>query len=152
VMSEADIVPNRAEGYVLVGGKLKHQEWVSPSLNTTADGSLHLSVLDLAKWDQGLYAEKLLKRATLEEMWTAGKTLDGKPFRYGLGWGVGEVNGCKLVYHNGNWQGFVTHIARYLDEQLTVVILTNLGDENEKLNTAAQTIAGFYVPSLAPRE
>lgn len=38
VISEADIIPNRSEGYRLVGDTLKHQEWVSPALNTTADG------------------------------------------------------------------------------------------------------------------
>jgi len=31
--------------------ELKNQEWVSPTLNTTADGSLYFSILDLAKWD-----------------------------------------------------------------------------------------------------
>ena len=31
VISEADIVPNRAAGYRLVQGALKNQEWVSPS-------------------------------------------------------------------------------------------------------------------------
>ena len=53
VISEADIVPNRAGGYQLVEGELKNQEWVSPSVNTTADGALYLTVLDLAKWDAG---------------------------------------------------------------------------------------------------
>ncbi len=50
IISEADIVPNRAAGYRLVESQLKNQEWVSPSLNTTADGALYLTVNDLAKW------------------------------------------------------------------------------------------------------
>ena len=62
INSEADIVPNRAAGYRLVKGELKNQEWVSPTLNTTADGSLYLSVLDLVKWDAALYAERVLRR------------------------------------------------------------------------------------------
>lgn len=60
VISEADIVPNRAAGYRLVDGKLKNQEWVSPSTNTTADGSLYFTILDLAKWDAALYTNKPL--------------------------------------------------------------------------------------------
>ena len=47
VISEADIVPHRAAGYRLRDGELKNQEWVSPALNTTADGSLYLSLRDL---------------------------------------------------------------------------------------------------------
>ena len=38
VMSEEDIIPNRAAGYRLVKGEIKNQEWVSPTFNTTADG------------------------------------------------------------------------------------------------------------------
>jgi CubicO group peptidase (beta-lactamase class C family) len=40
IISEKDIVPNRAAGYVLQNGEIKNQAWVSPSMNTTADGSL----------------------------------------------------------------------------------------------------------------
>ncbi len=43
-------------------GNPKNQEWVSPSLNTTADGSLYFSILDLAKWDAALYTETQLKK------------------------------------------------------------------------------------------
>src|SRR2546425_1429373 len=54
IISEADIIPNRAAGYRLVKGELKNQDWVSPSLNTTADGALYLTVYDMAKWDEAL--------------------------------------------------------------------------------------------------
>jgi CubicO group peptidase (beta-lactamase class C family) len=58
IISEADIIPNRSAGYRLVKGELKNQEWVSPTLNTTADGALYFSILDLAKWDAApLYGE-----------------------------------------------------------------------------------------------
>ena len=63
VISEADIVPNRSSGYILVKGELKNQEWIAPSLNTTADGPYYMTVLDLAKWDASLYTEKILKRS-----------------------------------------------------------------------------------------
>ena len=48
VISEADIVLHRAAGYRLVKGEVKNQEWVSPTLNTTADGSLYFSLRDMA--------------------------------------------------------------------------------------------------------
>jgi hypothetical protein len=38
IINEADIIPDRSAGYRLDKGDLKNQEWVSPSLNTTADG------------------------------------------------------------------------------------------------------------------
>jgi len=47
---------NRTAGYVLNGDVLKNQQWVSPSVNSTADGSLYFTVEDLAKWDEKLEA------------------------------------------------------------------------------------------------
>ena len=128
IISEADIVPNRAAGYRLVKGELKNQQWVSPSLNTTADGSLYFSILDLAKWDAALHTEKLLRRSTLEQMWTVGKLTNGQPNsgNYGFGWSIETKNGHRVVGHDGSWQGFEAHISRYVDDQLTVVVLTNL--------------------------
>lgn len=130
VMSEADIIPNRAAGYRLVKGELKNQEWVSPTMNTTADGALYFSIVDLAKWDAALYTDKLLHRSSFEQMWTPAKLLNGQPNpgNYGFGWFILNKNGHKVLDHGGAWQGFEVHISRYVDDKLTVVVLTNLAD------------------------
>jgi CubicO group peptidase (beta-lactamase class C family) len=148
IISEEDIVPNRAAGYRLVNGQLKNQEWVSPSLNTTADGSLYLTVLDLAKWDAALYTERLLKRAALEQMWTAVKTNDGKSHPYGFGWKIGQFRGQKVVEHSGEWQGFQTYIARLLDDKLTIIVLTNLAQADPR--KVVYDVADCYLPALSP--
>jgi len=70
VISEAHVIPNRAAGYLLKDQVLNNQKWVAPSVNTTADGSLYFTVEDLAKWDDALEAQKLLKRPSYEQMWT----------------------------------------------------------------------------------
>jgi CubicO group peptidase (beta-lactamase class C family) len=128
IISEADIVPNRAAGYRLVKGELKNQEWVDPVINTTADGSLYFSILDLAKWDAALYTEKLLKRSSLDQMWTPVKLNNGQPNsgHYGFGWEMENIGGHRVIEHGGAWQGFKTHISRYVDDKLTVVVLANL--------------------------
>jgi len=135
IISEADIVPNRAAGYRLVKGELKNQEWVSPTVNTTADGALYFSILDLAKWDAALYTEKLLKRSSLEQMWTPAKLVNGQPNSdgYGFGWVIETKDGHRVLDHGGAWQGFVTHISRYVDDRLTVVVLTNLAEASPGL-------------------
>lgn len=151
IISEADIIPNRASGYRLVKGELKNQEWVSPALNTTADGSLYSSILDLAKWDAALYTEKLLKRSGQEQMWTIAKLNDGKPNsgHYGFGWFIESVNGHRIVEHEGAWQGFTGNISRYVDDKLTVVVLTNLaGDKPDEIT---HQVAGMYLPGLAAK-
>lgn len=145
IMSEADIIPNRASGYRLIKGELKNQEWVSPTLNTTADGSLYFSILDLAKWDAALYTEKLLKRSSLEEMWTVARLNDGKPNsgHYGFGWEITSSHGHRLIDHEGAWQGFKTRISRYVDDKLTVVVLANLAEADP--GKIAEHVAEFYL-------
>jgi CubicO group peptidase (beta-lactamase class C family) len=130
IISEADIIPNRAAGYRVVKGELKNQEWVAPMINTTADGSLYFSINDLAKWDAALYTEKLLKRSSLEQMWIVAKLKNGQPNsdHYGYGWSIEIKNGHKVIGHGGSWQGFKTHISRYVDDKLTVVVLINQAD------------------------
>ena len=146
IISEEDIVPNRAAGYRLVKGELKNQEWVSPSVNTTADGALYLTALDMAKWDAALYTEKLLKRASFDQMWTPVKLNGGKSERYGFGWRLGDVRGHRIVEHGGAWQGFKSYIARYVDKKVTVIVFANLSQADP--GKIAHGVAGVYDPEL----
>jgi CubicO group peptidase (beta-lactamase class C family) len=149
IISEADIVPNRAAGYRLVKGERKNQEWVSPTVNTTADGSLYFSILDLAKWDAALYTEKLLKRSSLDRMWAVANLNSGQPnsANYGFGWSIHTRNGHRVVEHEGGWQGFETVISRYLDDRLTVAVLTNLDAATPK--RLADRVAEMYLSGAA---
>lgn len=148
VIDEAAIVPNRAAGYRIDKGEILNQEWVAPTLNTTADGALYLSVLDMAKWDEALYGERLLKRASLEEMWTPVTLNNGQPRDYGFGWRVGRVRTHRLIEHGGAWQGFTSFIARYVDQRLTVIVFTNLAGAQP--GRIAHQVAGLYEPELLP--
>jgi len=152
IISEADIVPNRSSGYELVKGEIKNQEWVSATLNTTADGALYTNVLDLEKWDAALYTERLLKRASFEQMWTPVRLKDGKTYPYGFGWFLNEANGHRLIEHDGAWQGFTMNISRYVDDSLTVIVMTNLDSEHAKPERVAHGVAGLYVEALKGKE
>jgi CubicO group peptidase (beta-lactamase class C family) len=149
IISESDIIPNRAAGYHLVNGELKNQEWVAPSLNTSADGSLYFTILDLAKWDAALYDDRLLKASSLRTMWTVAALRDGKPNAagYGFGWFVRARQGRRVIEHSGEWQGFRTQISRYLDDALTVVVLTNLSGADPQL--IADRVARQYLERTA---
>jgi CubicO group peptidase (beta-lactamase class C family) len=145
IISEADIVLNRAAGYRLVKGQLKNQEWVSPTINTTADGSLYFSILDLAKWDAALYTEKLLKHSSFAQIWTVAKLTNGQANsgQYGFGWFIETKGGHRVLDHGGAWQGFETHISRYVDDKVTVVVLTNLADADP--GRVADHVAEVYL-------
>jgi CubicO group peptidase (beta-lactamase class C family) len=147
VISEADIVKNRSTGYLLKNDKLQNQSWVSPSLNTTADGSLYLSVLDYARWDAGLAAGRLLKKESYDVMWSPVRLAEGTTYPYGFGWRLDVQRGDRVIAHGGSWQGFQTAIARYPERGLTVVALANLRQaEPGRVVTA---VAGLVEPALA---
>lgn len=149
VISEADIIPNRAMGYRLENGELKHQTWVAPQFNTTADGALYLTALDMIKWDDALTKGKLLKKESYEQMWTPVKLNNGQTSPYGFGWALGNVNGHKSIEHGGAWQGFKAFILRYPGDKLTVIVFANLIQTNE--GRIARGIAALCEPSLIPK-
>ena len=145
IISEADIVPHRSDGYRLVKGDLKNQEWVSPTLNTTADGALYTSVLDLAKWDAALYRTTLLKQSSFDILWTPVKLNNGNTYPYGFGWDLAPKNGHRAVSHEGAWQGFTMSISRYLNDRLTVIVMTNLDSNNAKPENIVEDVAAIYL-------
>ena len=147
VISEADIVPNRAAGYRLVKGELKNQDWVSPSTNSTADGSLYFSILDLVTWDAALFTDSPLTAASRNTIWTAARLRDGTKKDYGFGWHLGEYHGRRLVFHGGAWQGFKTFIIRFLDTELTIIFLANSWETRDF--KFARGLASAFYPAFA---
>lgn len=148
VISEADIVLNRSAGYRVVNGEIKNQNWVSPSVNTTADGSLYLTLVDMVKWDAALSSGKLLSSSSLELVWTAARLSDGRATHYGFGWHTEVFRGRRVVHHGGAWQGFKSYIARFLDDHVTVIVFANCWDANEI--RIARGVAAAFLPDIPP--
>ena len=146
IISEADIVPNRAGGYQLDTGELKNQDWVAPKLNTTADGSLYLSLRDMIAWDTGLRTGAVLKKESWAQVWAPVALNSGKPYPYGFGWGVDQFASQTLHRHGGSWQGFKTDIARYLGSDLTIIVLANLAEADP--GHISDGIAAILDPTL----
>lgn len=147
IISERDIVPRRAAGYDREGGRYYNQEWVAPTINTTADGSLYQTVRDLARWSIALETDSPLNQRIRTAMWTSAKLNDGSLTNYGFGWMLGEAKGHGFVEHSGSWQGFNSHITRYPQDRLAVIALTNRS--NAQLPAIVERISAHYLPELA---
>lgn len=141
------VVPHRASGYEWANGAFENRPVLAPFIAFSA-GCILSTVEDLAKWDAALYGEKLLKKSSLEQMWTAAKTNDGAmaSFDYGFGWFVETYGIRRDVHHSGGTPGFSSSIHRFVDNKLTVIILTNHADRI--LDQTAINIAGIYIPAL----
>jgi D-alanyl-D-alanine carboxypeptidase len=143
------VIPNRAQGYVRVPRNIQNAQYFSPR-NAFGAGDLISTVGDLAKWDAALYTERLLTESSLEQMWTPIALGKGGTAEYGFGWDVKSENGHRLLSHGGNITGFSSAILRFVNDKLTVIVLTNFGGINAE--TIAQGIAGQVQPELGKKE
>lgn len=114
----AGIVPNCASGYETVGDEWRNAGPIAMSMAYSA-GALYATASDLLKWDQALYGDRLLAEASKERMFTP--VLEG----FGYGWVIGEIAGRRVIHHAGGMPGFGSHIGRYPDDGLTVIVLGN---------------------------
>jgi CubicO group peptidase (beta-lactamase class C family) len=156
VTTLADIVPNRARGYVWKAGKLQNEDdWpaVRPS------GAFLSTALDLAKWEAALLGDQVLKEPIKKEMWTPVGLNDGRTFPYGFGWQLDDwpadspvPTGVPMIRHGGSMNGFRAGYTRWPSRRLSVIILTNLS--NAPYEGLSANIAIRYVPELrsAPRQ
>lgn len=146
--SLSEIIPYRASGYVWTDGKLRNSPFVEPTLYDNGDDGLVSSVVDLARWDAALDTDNLLKADSQKQMYAPVSFPDGSNSGYGLGWSLGTVNGHRLVYHSGGRPDTSTFIARFLDDHLTIIVLTNKSGAGP--SRIARHLAGLYNPALTP--
>ncbi len=93
--------------------------------DVVGDKGVYSTAEDMFKWDQGLYTEKILKKATLEEAFTGYSNEHKGKRNYGYGWRLIEEEKRKVVYHNGWWHGYNSLFYRGLSDSTTVIILSN---------------------------
>jgi CubicO group peptidase (beta-lactamase class C family) len=127
-IDDADIILHRAAGYRLLNDRLANQEWMAPENNKTADGSLYLSLNDMIAWDRGLREGKILSAGSWRTVFTPVRLNSGKTYPYGFGWDVETLAGQTVQSHSGGSQGFATYISRYLGDDLSIIVLTNLAE------------------------
>lgn len=113
------LLKNRAAGYEVKMGAITNTDFLDMSIPFSA-GALYSTVEDLYLWDRALYTEKLVKKATLEKIYTPVKN------NYGYGWGIDEQKGHKRIGHGGGINGFVTQINRYVNDDVCVIVLGNM--------------------------
>jgi CubicO group peptidase (beta-lactamase class C family) len=147
IISEADIVPNRAAGYQLVKGELKNQDWVAPILNTTADGSIYWSLRDLLAWATAFRRRAILKPESWEQILTPVRLNSGKSYPYGMGWELDERDRKPLHHHGGSWQGFKSEFARFAGDDLDIIVFANLAQADRM--RFVNGIAAILNPLLA---
>ncbi|HMM34400.1 MAG TPA: serine hydrolase domain-containing protein, partial [Thermoanaerobaculia bacterium] len=124
VGDEGPILARRAAGYTRDGEAVANAPFLSMT-QPHAAGALVSTVDDLALWDAALSTEKLVKKESLEKAWTPAVTRDGRPTRYGYGFGVSTLRGARSIEHGGGINGFSTYAVRLPGEKVYVAVLAN---------------------------
>jgi len=168
--SVAASAPNVATPHLMLKGR---QSPVAPMQadNCGAAGAINSSASDMARWlrmllecgRQGASGGDgcVLKPDSIRRMWSAQIAL-GTPeppaglealranfAAYGLGFGLRDYRGRKLVTHTGGLPGYVSQVALVPEERLGLVILTNQ-EEGGAFRAVMHEILDDYLGAPTP--
>ena len=118
------LVPNRVRGYQRPGAVL--QNIIYKDHGAFAAGGLRSTARDLLAWQHALSSGLLLTSSSLEEM------LSPIHDNYALGWQAISLLGRRSVNHSGGIDGFASHFVHYRDDDLNIVVLSNISEEPAK--------------------
>lgn len=153
-----DILDKEATGYSYVNGTLKkaldwNMSWAGGA------GALYSTVGDLYRWNEALYNGTILSEASRTAAFTPVVLSDGTtdtPLggEYGYGIVIGELRGLVEISHGGGLHGFVSHLARYPQKNLTVCVLSNCAPAHRLApGQIAMKLAEIYLwEEMAPVE
>jgi serine beta-lactamase-like protein LACTB len=132
------------------------REFPAPTfeLGMAPAGSMYSTVTDLGRFLSVLFAggqgpkERMLKKETLEEMWTPQFKKSGEKSDFGIGFRITDFEGRRKLGHGGAIYGFATELALLPDDKLGVVVIaskdvanavtTHIADEALKLMLAVK--------------
>lgn len=117
-----EIIPNKASGYYASDKTLICCE--IDTMSAFSAGALYSTIEDMTLWDQALYSDVLISKETMDKMVT--------PYKedYGYGWIVDKKLNNKRVHHSGGGNGYSHQFHRYLDDKVTILVLSNYGFAN----------------------
>ncbi|MBX6364529.1 MAG: serine hydrolase [Gemmatimonadetes bacterium] len=119
-------------------------------------GSMYTTVEDLGRFLGILFARgvtpegtRVLGAATLDTMWTPQYAAPGQKTGYGIGFGIGELDGHRTIGHDGAIYGFATTLLGLPDDSLGVVVVATLDGANATTDRIARATLRLL---LAQRE
>ena len=140
---EPDLTRNLAKAYMWTYDGLK---FPAPTfeLGLAPAGCMYSTVTDLAQFLMVLFDRgrgpkaQVLKRETLEQMWTPQFAKPGQKRGHGLGFAVSELDGHRVIGHGGAIYGFATEVVGLPEDKLGVVTVTTMDAANAVTNAVAR--------------
>ena len=143
----SDLVAGRANSYE--PGPAGGYTSVALSFSNIGPTSLFTTTDDLLRWNKNFDDASVGGKALLALMQTPGKLNDGTVLDYAHGLSVGAYRGIRKVDHSGADAGFRSHLMRFPEQGLMIVVAANGGDV--LASRLSQRIADIYLDGkLAP--
>lgn len=148
-INEVDAATDSALGYRWLRDSLVPGVRISAAAHARGDVGIHSTALDLARWDAALDGDRLLTPASRAVMFSPGHLRSGAAVPYGLGWFIRPWRGRREIEHDGGFRtGFSSTIARYPEDSLTVIVLTNR--QSAHAYSIARGLVGLFDADFAP--
>ncbi|MDY8137348.1 serine hydrolase domain-containing protein [Aquimarina sp. 2201CG5-10] len=110
-------------------GKPTEKEWdgKEPYWHLKANGGVLSTVQDMYKWHQALLGDKILNTAAKKKFYNKHiEEGEGAGSYYGYGWAIFPTpRKTELIAHNGGNGVFFADFWRYLEEDITIILMTN---------------------------
>ena len=140
----ARIVPGRVAGYDRSDEGFENAAYLSMT-HPYAAGALMSSVDDLQRWDEALFAHRVVKPESLQCAHTPFVLNDGTSTGYGYGWGIGTYEGHAILEHGGGINGFLTFAIHLPEDRVYVAVLTNTTANDRSPDQLAIKIAAEVI-------
>ena len=119
-------------GYVEINGERQSVPPISNPTILIGNGDLCSSVEDLYRWDQALHTGKIVSKKSLEAIFFPHVFMVGSTTRsHGYGWFKDEQLNKKVIEYSGALRGFLSKYIRFIDDQVTIILLTNLENQDQ---------------------
>jgi CubicO group peptidase (beta-lactamase class C family) len=131
------VIKHRAEGYA---NPNQHAAYFHIS-NAYASYGLYSTVEDFYRWDQALYSGDVVSQESWDAMFAAAVPISGVPgYSHALyGLGMGSLDDHPYIRHDGGMDGFTSSMVHFTDDNVTIIVLSNL--ESAPSGLIADTIA-----------
>ena len=140
------LVSNRVRGYRMDDkGKLWNARAYDISIRYPSGGFV-ASAEDYLRFVMSVSSGRVVASEIVREMWRAQKLSDGSATPFGLGWGVGEFRGNRMVGHNGLLPGSTTFLRFFPDAGVGVVLACNAEGARD-LNKLLDSILEMALPA-----
>ena len=140
---DPDATPDTtAHGYIPTGdGSWKEYDYGEETFFATRpDGGIYSTARDMLRWERALANGTVLDIDALREAYSPQIEVSGSQWcdyqnrpdtYYGLGWFIDRSNpAATKVYHTGDNGGFQAYVAKYPEQEISIIVLENRNDRD----------------------